>query len=193
MKKSLVILASLVMSNIAAASFFIDYQGLERPVPNHLVKESIMSPNGYKLLTDDLQGVVVEIGKRPKLLDLNSNFADDTEFKFAVGAIMPKGWAAYVDERLSGLKEITFSSEKEPWLNVLVRVGVKYGYKYIVNWNQKIVQISEDANYIVPDLNTPISTSSQSGSNYYIYKTQQSLDKGYMIIDGEMVEIKIED
>jgi len=182
----------MVIANIASASFFIDYQGLERPDTRPVSKGQVISPNGFKLLTDDMEGIVIEVGDRPTSIVLNTDFADDTAFKYAVGAIMPEGWSAYVDERISGLKRISYSSEQEPWLNVLVRVGAEYGYKYIVNWEQNIVQISEDNNYVAPDLNAPIATSSKSGANYYIYKTQQTLDKGYMIIDGEMVEIKIE-
>ena len=192
MKKYLMplgILVCLSSSNIEAA-FYVDYQGLKKPNKEIANKDDLIMPNGYRLLTDDLNGIVFEIGNRDQIIK-TSNFADDVEMKYAIGGIMPGGWSAYVDERLTALKQITYSANNESWLEVLARVGSRYGYKFVVDWKHKVVQISEDENYKAPDPNLPVAVRSSDGDKYFIYKTQQSLDKGYMIVDGQLIPIQI--
>lgn len=176
----------------AHASFHIDYQGLERPEQTKITKNDVGSPEGYRLLTDDLNGVVIEVGTRRKISD-NSNFAENIELKFAMGGLLPKGWSAYVDEHLSEEKNITFSADKEPWLNVLARVGVKFGYRFLVDWDNNVVQISDDAYFKPQGASEHIVVEDESGQTFYIYKTKQKLNKGYMIHDGEVIPIKLAD
>jgi hypothetical protein len=181
---------SLFVVGTASASFHIDYQGLERPQQTKITKSDIGSPEGYRLLTDDLSGVVIEVGERRKITN-NSNFADDIELKFAMGGLLPKGWAAYVDEHISEEKNITFAADEEPWLNVLARVGVKFGYRFLIDWDNNIVQISDDAYFKPQGESEHVVVEDETGQTFYIYKAKQELNKGYMIHDGQVLPIKL--
>ncbi|MFT6910452.1 MAG: hypothetical protein ACJAS1_007181 [Oleiphilaceae bacterium] len=185
-----VLFLSLMTIGTAHASFHIDYQGIERPEQKKITKNDVGSPEGYRLLTDDLNGVVIEVGTRRKI-SKNSNFAENIELKFAMGGLLPKGWSAYVDEHLSEEKNITFSADKEPWLNVLARVGVKFGYRFLIDWDNNVVQISDDAYFKPQGASEHIVVEDESGQTFYIYKTKQKLNKGYMIHDGEVIPIKL--
>lgn len=187
-----IILLSLVTLSTAHASFHIDFQGQERPPTKAITKKDVGSPEGFRLLTDDLAGVVVEVGHRRKVTK-NSNFADDIEFKLAVGGLIPKGWSAYVDEHISEEKSITYSADGEPWLNVLARVGVKFGYKFLVDWDNNVIQISDDAYFKPEGPKEHIVVEDSKGQTFYIYKTKQDLNKGYMIHDGQVLPIKVSD
>lgn len=191
MIKTLCLLTILWLVSPANAEFYVDHQGLKRD-PNKVLaeKHDVVSPNGYRLLTDGLKGLIYEVGQRSAVIN-TSTFGSDVEFKYAIGAIIPEGWSAYVDENILKLKNISFSATDEPWLNVLARVGARFGYKYVVNWDHLIVQISLDEYYMEPDQNAPITVAGPEGELYYIYKTKQSVDKGYIIIDGEMLPLKI--
>jgi hypothetical protein len=181
---------TLITLSPAQASFHIDYQGLERPISNKIKPSDVGSPEGYRLLTDDLSGLVMEVGKRREIGN-NSNFAENTELKFAMGGLLPKGWSAFVDEHLSEEKNITYSADKEPWLNVLARVGVKFGYRFLVDWDNNIVQISDDAYFKPEGVSEHVVVEDDSGQTFYIYKTKQELNKGYMIHDGKVIPIKV--
>lgn len=185
-----IILMSILTLSTANASFHIDRQGLERPKETTITKNEVSSPEGYRLLTDDLSGLVMEVGERRKVIN-NSNFAEEIELKFAMSGLLPKGWSAYVDEHISEEKNITFSADKEPWLNVLARVGVKFGYRFLVDWDNNIVQISDDAYFKPRGESEHVVVEDDSGQTFYIYKTKQQLNKGYMIHDGEVIPIKI--
>lgn len=175
---------------IANAAFYIDYQGLEKNNDVKKQRKELISPDGYRLLTDDLSGLVYEIGNRKEVSSISS-FAQDEVFKDVIGVILPKGWSAYLDEHLSGNEKISISANDEKWLNVLARVGNNYGYKFIVDWQQEIVQITSDEHYVKPNPNEPLSLEGTDGQMYYIYKSKQSKDNGVMIIDGEVVPLKI--
>jgi hypothetical protein len=188
--RSTILLLSVMAIGSAQASFHIDYQGLERPEQTKITKADVGSPEGFRLLTDDLNGVVMEVGERRKVIN-NSNFADDMELKFAIGGLLPKGWSAYVDEHLTEEKNITFSADKEPWLNVLARVGVKFGYRFLVDWDNNVVQLSDDAYFKPKGATEHVVVEDESGQTFYIYKTKQQLNKGYMIHNGEVIPIKL--
>ena len=180
----------MVVSFGSSASFYIDYQGLKRPA-TQIEKNEQLSMNGYRLLTDELNGLIFEVGTRTKEIETHSNFADDTELKYAISGLIPDGWKAFIDEKFTAFKPITYNSEGEPWLNVLARVGAKYGYKFVVDWENKQIQLSEDEYFVEPDLNKPVVVENEKGESYFIYKTQKSNSKGYLIINGELVEIKV--
>lgn len=181
---------ALLLPFYVNASFYIDYQGLEKPVKVKEQKNDLITPNGYRLLTNDLQGIVYEIGKRLEMANL-SNFADDVTFKDGIGLVMPDGWSAYIDEQLSAKQSISFSAENEAWITVLARIGSSYGYKFVVDWEQRLVQISKDKYYIEPDPNEPIITEGNNGQKYYIYKSKQDVNKGMVIVDGQLIPLKI--
>jgi hypothetical protein len=190
MKYIMVFICSFILGDLANASFYIDYQGLERGKVEHIKQSQLITPDGYRLLTDGLKGLVFEIGPRKKQ-DKTSAFADDTILKDSIGALLPKGWSAFLDERLSGDVSITFSAENEFWLETLARIGGEYGFKFVVDWEQELVQISRDEYYIEPNPNEPVVVESENGQTYFIYKSKQSLDKGMVIINGEMVPLKV--
>ena len=184
------IFLSFMTIGTAHASFHIDYQGLERPVKKQILKSDVSSPEGFRLLTDDLSGVVMEVGTRRKIIN-HSNYAQDTELKYAMSGLLPKGWSAYVDENILEEKSISFAADSEPWLNVMARVGVKFGYRFLVDWNNNIVQISEDVYYKPEGESEHVIVEDDKGQTFYIYKTKQALNKGYMIHNGDVIPIKI--
>ncbi|MGP4943181.1 hypothetical protein [Pseudoalteromonas nigrifaciens] len=191
MKYLLLTFGLVCLSPFANATFYIDYQDLEKKVPESEERKELISPDGYRLLTDDLSGLVYQIGK-PEDVELISSFADDNvKFKDGIGVIIPQGWSAYLDEQLSGKENISFSANNEKWINVLARIGNNYGYKYIVDWQQKIVQITSDENYIEPNPNEPLPLEGNNGQMYYIYKSKQSIDNGVLLMDGEVIPLKI--
>ncbi len=182
-------LIALLVTLPTKATFYIDYQGLN-PHPVKPPEEKSTTPDGYRLLTDGLQGLIFEVGERP-VVEKTSNFAADVAFKFAIGAIMPEGWSAYVDENISMLKNVSFSAQDEPWLNVLARVGTQFGYQYVVDWQRKMVQVSLDAYFSEPNPNAPVTVQGENGEQYYIYKTRQAVDQGVVIVDGQVVPMRV--
>lgn len=192
MKRLLTIcLIFLFAGGPAKGEFYIDYQGLSRHAESSDVSsDEVTTPNGYRLLTDGLDGLVYEVGSRPTVEKV-STFGSDVEFKYAIGAIIPQDWSAYVDENIRTLRSISFSASDEPWLNVLASVGSSFGYKFVVNWEHRIVQVSLDEHYVEPDVNAPITVEGPEGELYYIYKTKQSVDQGYIIVDGELLPLRI--
>ena len=185
----LTISIALLCSSEVNASFFIDYQGLEKKEITKKTDERY-SPNGFRLLTDGLKGLIYEVGTRPRRISKTSSFSDDIEFKYAIGSVIPKDWAVYVDEKITAFENVTFSSNNEDWINVVARIGAKYGYKYILNWSTKTLQVSADEYFNEPDKNAPIAVEIDGGELFYIYKTKNKTDNGYMIVDGEIVPIK---
>ncbi|MBE0420510.1 hypothetical protein EI165_10295 [Pseudoalteromonas nigrifaciens] len=190
MKILFLFLGLAFISSSAKATFYIDYQDLEKKEAEKTERKQLISPDGYRLLTDDHSGLIYEIGKRIDVKPISS-FADDISFKEGIGAILPKGWSAYLDEHLNASDEISFSADKEHWLTVLARIGNNYGYKFIVDWQQKIVQITSDENYIKPNPNDPLPLEGSDGQMYYIYKSKQSINNGVILVDGKVIPLKI--
>ncbi|MDI4652572.1 MULTISPECIES: hypothetical protein [Pseudoalteromonas] len=176
----------------ASATFYIDYQGLEKPKVAPVEKRQLISPDGYRLLTNEFSGLVFQIGE-PVKTETISSFGEDVSFKNGVATLIPRHWSAYIDEQLNANNTISFSAENEDWLKVLARIGNNYGYKFIVDWQQKMVQITKDEFYVKPDPNEPVMVEGDNGQNYFIYKSKQSLSKGVMIVDGKVVTLNITD
>lgn len=187
------IIAFAIFSTFSVnATFYIDYQGLDKPNVEVKTQKELISPDGYRLLTNDLGGIVFEIGVREGTPPISS-FAEDTTFKNGIGTITPVGWSVYIDEQLSVNKSISFNAQNEDWLNVLARIGSNFGYKFVVDWQQQMLQISKDEHYTQPDPNVPVVVKGDNGQMYYIYKSKKSINQGVMIVDGEVIPLKITD
>ena len=191
LKTYLTALVLITWSLDSSATFYIDYQGLDKSKPKNEIikKKDLISPDGYRLLTNELYGVVFQIGKPLKMPNI-STFGDDASFKNAVATLIPPEWSAYIDEQLNANNTISFSADNEDWLKVLARIGNNYGYKFIVDW-QQLIQITKDEFYVKPDPNEPVMVEGDNGQKYFIYKSKQSLSKGMMIVDGKVIRLNI--
>jgi len=180
-------------STLAHANFYIDYQGLDKEQKSkmELPSKEVGPPLGYKLLSDSNFGLIHEIGKG-KATKGSSASVEPTLLRDALQLIMPKGWQAYVDQQFVDLPKVTWEAVNEPWTDIIVRIGVNFGLQYVVDWDQQLIQITNDPDFTKPDFNEPtVMNDPETGKSVFIYSTDSKPTSGYLLIDGEMVKVTV--
>ncbi len=173
------------------ANFYIDYQGVDKPALTVQQRRAAQgAPNGYKLLTDKTYGAIHQIGSG---LAVNiTSFGDDFDLKMAMHTLVPTGWIVYVDEQSPMNKRVSWSAQNEQWTITLGRLGSAYGFRFIVDWDQQLIQMVKDENYQHPDENDPIVMSNpETGQKVFVYPTKQNINGGVLIIDGKVIKTVI--
>ena len=177
------------------AGFLVDYQGVEKVklTPKQL-REKNGAPDGYKLFSDKWRGVVHQVGEgKPSK---TTSFGTDEALKYALSLLVPENWIVYADEHFVDFPKVSWEAEDEGWLYVLSRIGANNGIRYVVDWDQEIILIEKDEGFKKPDFNQPvIMQDPESGKRIFIYTEENSpkSDKGYILIDGDLVPVKITD
>lgn len=188
----LVIAACAAISNTANARFLIDYQGLdkEEPITSSRLREINGTPDGYNVLVDKTQGGVVNHIGEPQPIKTYS-FGTDFSLGDMAFMVMPDKWIAYVDQNVEMPGSVTWQSHDEYWTDALERIGVNYGYRYIVDWDQKLIQITSDKDFMPPEYDNPISVvDPESGRKFFIY-SDDSTGGGVIIVDGKVIPIQV--
>ena len=148
------------------------------------------APDGYRILSDKTYGIVHQVGKGD--VGKTSSFGTDMPLKDAISILMPEKWIAYIDENVDIPRKVDWQAEETPWVNVLGRMGANYGYRFVVDWDQKLLQISPDEEFVAPDYNDPISlTDPESGRTLFIYSAKPDSKGGVILVDGEAIPVKL--
>ncbi|QCZ95528.1 hypothetical protein [Salinimonas iocasae] len=189
MKKTISSLALTVMlaSNTATAGFYIDMQGL-----NKAQKTIPGVADGYKMLTGKYYGIIHEVGKGNP--SKTHSFGDSSTIADAMFMIMPDGWYAFVDETVEEIPLVSWDASHDKgqyWTDVLADIGKDYGLRYVIDWDQKLVQIDLEPDFTKPDYDDPIVVAdSNDERQMFIYKKKPNLS-GYLLRDGEYIPVKV--
>jgi len=184
---------AFVMALVPAANakFYVDYQGIEKIITTtEEMRRMKGSPDGYRVLTDKTFGLVHHIGKGGA--SSTSSFGADMPLKDAISMLMPEKWIAYVDENIENSGKVDWQAKGEAWIDVLGRIGANYGYRFVVDWDQKLLQISPDEDFTAPDYNDPIALKDpESGRTIFVYSNKPTINGGVILVDGKAISIKV--
>lgn len=193
MKNSILVVSLLTASFATQAHFYIDYQGVEKVEKTAAeLRRERGTPLGMEFLTNTYKGVVFTVGKP---IEHNvDGFMDDISVREGLSYIMPAGWLAYVKASdAQHLPDISWTSESESWLQTLAQVGSNFGLKFVVDYDQQLVEVNRDASFVKPDFNVPTIMSDSNGRNVYIYTEKPTEKNGYLMVDGELVPVTVTD
>jgi len=190
-KNGLVSTILLMTSTSANALFYIDNEGLEedaKKIAEQKLKQQ--KPDGFRVLTDKRRGVVHELGTGKAFKD--NSFGTDLALKDAISMIMPNKWIAYIDESIKQPDKVSWSAKRQTWTNTLIDLGINHGYRFIVDWDQKLLQIEKDKDYIKPDFNYPVEiVNPENGRRIYIYTADPEDKKGVLLIGTKSIPLKV--
>lgn len=168
------------------AMFFIDNEGLE-------TEKHSLNPNheGYSVLMDKRISFVHHVGSFKETKPTASKGIALT-MQDAMEIITPSGWVTFVDERLVLDKKVSWDIDGEQWYGALAQVGATYGYRFILDWPQKVIQVIEDQYYKPVDFNTPVEmTEPKTGKRIFVYTPLGDSKKGLLITKDGVKEVKI--
>jgi hypothetical protein len=182
--------AATIVAPLASANFYVDYQGMNNTPSQEELRRLKGAPDGYRVLTDKTYGVVHQVGKGE--VSTTSSFGADMTLKDAITMLMPAKWIAYIDENIEGPGKVDWQASNEPWIDVLGKVGANYGYRFVVDWDQKLLQITTDEDYLAPDYNDPITLKDpESGRTIFVYSAKPVNEGGVILVDGKVVPVKL--
>jgi hypothetical protein len=185
MFKLLPVTLVLLITQTAQAKFYIDLQK-EKP-PTYQKNNT----EGYKLLTGQYHGRVFQVGE-PIGIGAVTSEGEDQSIEDSMFFILPSGWFAYIDEQTVTLPNVSWSANNTYFLDVLAELGKNYGMKFIVDWNQKLVQIEVNESFENPSFEQPsIITDSEGKREVYIY-TKPSKTTGYLIKNGDITPVIVD-
>ncbi len=177
----------------ASANFYVDYQGIEHKTATaEELRRLKGAPDGYRVLADKSFGIVHQIGKG--VASKTSSFGTDMPLKDAVTMLMPEKWIAYIDENVENPNMVDWQAKNDLWTDVLGQMGANYGYRFVVDWDQKLLQISLDEDFTAPDYNDPIALKDpESGRTIFVYSAKPITKGGVILVDGKAIPVKIEE
>lgn len=186
--KATISLSFLISMN--ASAYYVDFQGVSNKTT--VQSKHQVAPDGFVFFTDKFKGAVIEIGKgsRNKI----STFGVDDKLENAIGFIVPKDWITYIDSEFSEIPRVSWDFEQLDWVNALATLGNENGLRFIVDHDQRVLQIEKEEGFIKPDFNQPLVMESSSGEQIFIYKQEKEVNSGgYILVDGELVKVKVSD
>lgn len=182
--------AGLLISSNASALFYIDYQGMDKEKARHAIARRKVAPEGYNVLTDKSLNVVHQFG-RGKAHKINS-FGDGMSLSDGMSMIMPDRWVAFVDEDLSLPDMISWDAQNISWTKTLRDVGVNFGIRFIVDWDQKVVQIFGSRGFKKPDIASAVEVvDPKTGKTLLIYPDRGGNTVGRLMHKDKSYPIKI--
>lgn len=185
---ALVVTAGLSMS--ASAVLVIDYQGLDKEKARHALARQKVAPEGYKVLSDKSRGVVQELG-RGRSTEISS-FGDDLPLSDGLSMIMPEGWVAFVDEDLSLPEAISWDARGVSWTKALGDLGTNSGLRFIVDWDQNVVQVFGEKGYKQPELTDAVEVvDPKTGKTFLIFPDGDGRTAGKLVHKDKSYPIKI--
>lgn len=184
----LAITAGLSMS--ASAVLIIDYQGLDKEKARHALARQTVAPEGYKVLSDKSRGVVQELG-RGRATEISS-FGDDLPLADGLSMIMPEGWVAFVDENLTLPEVISWDARGVSWTQALGDLGTNSGLRFIVDWDQNVVQVFGAKGYKQPKLTDAVEVvDPKSGKTFLIFPDGNGKTVGKLVHKDKSYPVKI--
>ena len=180
----------LFLSSSASALFVVDYQGLDKEKARHAIARSKIAPEGYNVLTDKTRDIVHEFGRgNPSKI---TSFGDDMSLSDGISMIMPDGWVAFVDEDLSVPKTISWDAQNYAWTQTLRDVGINAGLRFIVDWDQRVVQIFGERGFKEPDITDAVEVvDPKTGKTLLIYPDGSGKTAGKLMHKDKTYPIRI--
>lgn len=183
---SLFVVFGWVAASPVQAHFFIDYQDVKEKIES----QSRVAPEGFELLTGKYHGLIQEVGEGQA--NLVSSFGEEVEVSDALSFILPEDWFAYVDQRIEQLPQVSWDANERPWTHVIADMGKQYGLRFVVDWDQKLLQIAAGRAVNTEQIDAPrLMRDEKTGREIFIY-TQETRPQGYMILNGEYVPVVIQ-
>lgn len=167
----LITCVGMLLTCSAQAAFYIDYQGLDYKKPPKA--ESV--------------GVLHQLGDG-KATTVNS-FGKDMSLKDTISMIVPTGWITYIDADVSLSKNINWQAQGETWTQVLERLGLDQGYRFIIDWEQKLLQVASAKSFLVPDYTAPV-TVTLNKKSIFVYSNKPISSKAVFLSDGKRLTAK---
>lgn len=178
------------LSYPAHAAFVVDYQGLDKEKARHAIARTKVAPEGFKVLTDKSMSIVHEFGQG-KATAVTS-FGDMLPLSDGMSMILPSGWVAFVDEDLSIPQSISWDASDTPWTSALRDIGVNSGLRFLVDWDQRVVQVYGQRSFSEPSLGDAVEvTDPKTGKLYLIYPSNKKISSGTLIHKDKSYPIKI--
>lgn len=174
----------------SSASFYIDNQGLQDSEVQAPISDLKGAPVGFKVLSDNSYSSVHQIGsgKETKL----SGFGTDMSFNDAMSMIMPDEWISYIDVAIKAPSAVDWSSQNEGWIKSLAVIGANYGYQFILDWDQKMIQVSLKDGYVEPNFDQPIvMKDTETGRSIFVYAGKPIDKEGVILVDGKVVKVRV--
>lgn len=187
MYKTIIMLTTVVVSSHADAGFSIDYQGLTKEPIKEVVNR--VTPDGFQLIKGKFAGQVVEIGEG--IPDEVAASGEQLELSDAMTFILPSDWFVYADETVDSFPKVTFDAVNTQWTHVLADISQRHGVSFIVDWDQKLIQVSRVSDFVDPQFNAPsVVTDPQTGKEVFIY-TKDEKNIGHFLVDGDYIPVKL--
>lgn len=169
----------------AQATFFIDYQGLDTE-PEIIIGP----PDGFKVFADGTFKVLSEVGEGQA--DIRLGYGLEIDLDESMLMIMPDDWIAYIDEQINFERKVDWTGDM-PWTDVLLRLGNAYGLAFIVDWEQKMVQIvpgNEVEYFTLEDMQAHEVVHPVTGATLYIHTADQLSETGLLMVDGKHYRVE---
>jgi hypothetical protein len=180
----------IMFSGQASASFYIDNQGLEDEDARSPITDLKGAPNGFRVLSDNSYSSIHQIGKG-KAVKI-SGFGVELSLNEVMSMVMPNKWISYIDEEITPNGLFEWNSSNEEWIKSLAVIGATYGYKFIVDWDQKMIQVSQREGFIEPNYDHPIEMQDEAtGRSIFVYSGKPIDKEGVILVDGKVVKVKI--
>lgn len=191
MNKKYISMVVLSLSMPVSASFYIDNQGLTGGDEVDPVGDLQGTPPGYRILSDNSYGSVHQIGKSGTIKKL-SGFGAGIQLNDAMSMIMPDKWISYIDDKIKNPPLVDWSSSNEDWVKSLAVLGATYGYQFIVDWDQRMIQVSPKQGYVEPDYNKPVEMKDEeNGRSIFVYSAKAVDKEGVILVDGKLIKVSI--
>jgi hypothetical protein len=188
----------LASSTVVNAEFYIDVKPkpvnaiVEQPKiekPMQTASDSNSVPEGFEMFSGNF-GVVKIIGEGD--IERIDSFANNGTLKYAMDMILPPNWIAYIKQGTASRSNISYKARNAAWVDVLKTIGVNYGYRFIVDHKSKSVQIMDSNSYVKQDESESIEyLDPDSQRKIYVYTQTPERKKGFLMIDGKPVEVKL--
>ncbi len=184
------LMAGINMS--ASAVLVIDYQGLDKEKARHALSRQKVSPEGYQAISDKAWGGVQELGQgRAAII---SSFGAEQPLSDGLSLIIPEGWIAYVDEDSSLPSAISWDAKGIPWTKALGDIGTNNGLRFIIDWDQNVVQVFGERGYKKPDVTDAVEVvDPKTGKTFLIYPGRDGKPAGNIVHKDKTYPIKIRD
>lgn len=182
--KNVALLAVLAaVSTSASGVFLVDYQGLDKNAEQRRI-----TPAGFNVIADRTYKVVRHIGKGEP--EFRQGFGLELSLADSLLSIIPNNWVSYIDESIQFNKTVDWDGDL-PWTEVLTRLGNNYDLAFIVDWNQRMIQVvpgqnfNDDANLKPMRVVNP-----ESGRTLYVHTNDSLSESGVLIMGGNAYKVK---
>ncbi|MFK5894683.1 MAG: hypothetical protein QM504_15800 [Pseudomonadota bacterium] len=174
-------LVALCATN-ANAVFLVDYQGLDKNGEKRRV-----TPAGFNVIADRTYKVVRQIGTGNP--EFRQGFGLQLSLADSLLSIIPDNWVSYIDMKIKFNKPVDWDGDL-PWTEVLTRLGNNYGLAFIVDWNQKMIQVVPGIDFNGKEKLEAVKViNPETGRTLYVHTSDALSDSGILIMDGNSYKV----